>query len=394
MKWETKRVGDVCQILNGGTPKTGVKDYWDGDIAWITPKDMGKLEDVYVSRTERRITQAGVQNSSAKLLPPGSIILSTRAPIGHLAINEVPMTTNQGCKGLVLNDKVNNKYLYYYLKSNVELLDSLGSGTTFKELAGSKLADVPLPLPPLPEQQRIVTKLDAAFAALSEAEANVERNRANARELFESYLNGVFEGREDGTRTPMLELCEAIVDCEHKTAPTQSEGYPSIRTPNIGRGELLLDGVYRVSEETYRQWSRRAIPMPGDLILAREAPAGNVAVIPDGLQPCLGQRTVLIKPKREVVRPKYLMYELLSASMQERLLDHSQGATVQHVNMKDIRALPIPKLPSLAEQDRVVNQVESIRITSKQLETTYQQKLMELEGLKKGLLGAAFRGEL
>jgi type I restriction enzyme S subunit len=394
MKWETKRVGDVCQILNGGTPKTGVKDYWDGDIAWITPKDMGKLEDVYVSRTERRITQAGVQNSSAKLLPPGSIILSTRAPIGHLAINEVPMTTNQGCKGLVLNDKVNNKYLYYYLKSNVELLDSLGSGTTFKELAGSKLADVPLPLPPLPEQQRIVTKLDAAFAALAEAQAHVERNRANARELFESYLNGVFEGREDGTRTPMLELCEAIVDCEHKTAPTQSEGYPSIRTPNIGRGELLLDGVYRVSEETYRQWSRRAIPMPGDLILAREAPAGNVAVIPDGLQPCLGQRTVLIKPKREVVRPKYLMYELLSASMQERLLDHSQGATVQHVNMKDIRALPIPKLPSLAEQDRVVNQVESIRITSKQLETTYQQKLMELEGLKKGLLGAAFRGEL
>ena len=134
--------------------------------------------------------------------------------------------------------------------------------------------------------------------------------------------------------------------------------------------------------------------MPGDLILAREAPAGNVTVIPDGLQPCLGQRTVLIKPKRDVVRPKYLMYELLSASMQERLLDHSQGATVQHVNMKDIRALPIPKLPSLDEQDRIINLVESIRITSKQLESTYQQKLLELEGLKKGLLGAAFRGEL
>ena len=92
------------------------------------------------------------------------------------------------------------------------------------------------------------------------------------------------------------DYCELIVDCEHKTAPTQDTGFPSIRTPNIGKGRLLLEGVNRVSEETYKLWTQRAIPQTNDLILAREAPVGNVAIIPDGQQVCLGQRTVLIRP--------------------------------------------------------------------------------------------------
>src|SRR5688500_9809730 len=97
----------------------------------------------------------------------------------------------------------------------------------------------------------------------------------------------------------LREICERIVDCEHKAAPTQPHGYPSIRTPNIGRGRFILEGGNRGSEDTYRQWTRRAVPKPGDLIMAREAPVGNVALIPHGLQPCLGQRTPLIRPNRE-----------------------------------------------------------------------------------------------
>ena len=108
----------------------------------------------------------------------------------------------------------------------------------------------------------------------------------------------------------LRDICELIIDCEHKTAPKQETGYPSIRTPNIGPGYFILEGVNRVSEETYRSWTKRAVPQPGDLIMAREAPVGNVAMIPEGLRPCLGQRTLLIRPDRDKVSPSFLNYFL------------------------------------------------------------------------------------
>jgi type I restriction enzyme, S subunit len=151
----------------------------------------------------------------------------------------------------------------------------------------------------------------------------------------------------------LKELCELIVDCEHKTAITQDDGYPSIRTPNIGKGRLLLEGVNRVSEETYRLWTQRETPRPGDLILAREAPIGNVAIIPPGLKICLGQRTVLIRPDRNKVNPHYLTYLLLGDEIQNRILGLSNGATVHHLNMSDIRNLEIPPVPPMTIQDRI-----------------------------------------
>lgn len=152
-----KPLGEIAEILNGGTPDTKVKEFWDGDILWITPKDMGKLESIYVGDTERKITDKGLKNSSAKLLPINSVILSSRAPIGHLAINTKPISTNQGCKGIVPNKNLDSLFLYYFLKHSVELLNELGTGTTFKELSGSKLATVSVPFPPLEEQHRLVS---------------------------------------------------------------------------------------------------------------------------------------------------------------------------------------------------------------------------------------------
>lgn len=149
------------------------------------------------------------------------------------------------------------------------------------------------------------------------------------------------------------DVCSAIVDCEHKTAPTQPEGHPSIRTPNIGRGRLILEGVNRVSDETYLQWTQRMEPSAGDLILAREAPIGNVAIVPNGLKVCLGQRTVLIRVDRTKVLPEYLVYLMLGDEIQGRIHSQSNGATVHHLNMKDIRGLALPRLPSMADQRRI-----------------------------------------
>lgn len=389
------KLGDVCEIVNGGTPDTSVKKYWDGDNFWITPKDMGKLTSIFVDSTLRKITDAGLKNSSAKLLPVESVILSSRAPIGHLAVNKVPLATNQGCKGLVPKEGLHTLYLYYFLSNSVELLNSLGTGATFKELSGSKLSEVEIPLPPLPEQRRIVSILDEAFAAIAKSKANAEKNLQNAKELFESYLQMVFVDKTHGPHGESLdELCELIVDCEHKTAPVQDTGFPSIRTPNIGKGFLILDGVNRVSEKTYKAWTRRAIPRSGDLILAREAPAGNVAVIPDGMKVCLGQRTVLIRPNHEKLNSKYLAFLLLSRDVQEQLLSHSRGATVAHINMKDIRAFKIYNIAPLEEQNSVVDRLESMSSDALKLESMYRSKLNKLEELKKSILQRAFSDEL
>lgn len=151
----------------------------------------------------------------------------------------------------------------------------------------------------------------------------------------------------------LSEICELIIDCEHKTAPTQESGYPSIRTPNIGCGYFILDGVNRVSEETYQLWSRRAVPKPGDLIMAREAPVGNVALIPPGLQPCLGQRTLLIRPDHSKVEPSFLNYFLNGPHAQGLIHAKTNGATVAHLNMKDVRTMQLPELPPLPQQRRI-----------------------------------------
>lgn len=152
----------------------------------------------------------------------------------------------------------------------------------------------------------------------------------------------------------LSDVCEFIVDCPHSTAPDEGAGYPLIRTPNIGRGRLNLNGVHRVSEKIYLQRTQRGIPQKNDLILAREAPAGNVAIIKNEEKVCLGQRTVLIRPLPDKANPDYLTYYLLSPQQQYNLLGTANGATVAHVNLSTIRNLKI-QLPPINIQCHIVD---------------------------------------
>ncbi|HJD51698.1 MAG TPA: restriction endonuclease subunit S, partial [Candidatus Rothia avistercoris] len=129
------RLGDICQVVSGATPKTSVEEYWDGDINWVTPADLSKLSGAYISETPRKITEAGFNSCGTNLLPENSVLLSSRAPIGHVAINTVPMATNQGFKSLIPGDQILPKFLYYWLLDHKEYLQSLGVGATFKELS-------------------------------------------------------------------------------------------------------------------------------------------------------------------------------------------------------------------------------------------------------------------
>lgn len=188
--------------------------------------------------------------------------------------------------------------------------------------------------------------------------------------------------------TTLIELCELIVDSEHNTAPVADVGYPMIRTPNIGEGRFLMEGVRLVDDEIYTAWTRRAVPREGDLILAREAPVGNVAVIPPGMRPILGQRTVLIRPDREQVEPVYLQYLMLGRDIQHRMWSLSNGATVPHLNMKDIRGLEIPELPRLSDQRNIAailaaydelieNNLRRIKILEEMAQVVYREWFVE-----------------
>ena len=154
-----------------------------------------------------------------------------------------------------------------------------------------------------------------------------------------------------GEEMKLSDVCKLIVDCPHSTAKDEGTGYPLIRTPNIGRGRLKLDGVHRVSENVYLDRNQRATPQTNDLILAREAPVGNVAVIKDE-KVCLGQRTVLIRPDEKKVDADFLVYYLLAPKQQHLLLSASNGATVSHLNMSAIRNLEID-LPEMDKQKRM-----------------------------------------
>ncbi|MDP3929346.1 MAG: restriction endonuclease subunit S [Bacteroidota bacterium] len=389
-KLEIKKLSSVCDIVSD-SPKEfiGVKKYYSTGAIDNVRSPIAE-EITFANRPSRANCYPKLNDVGfAKMKLTNKVILIDDFFSGSIF--------STGFCFLRPKKNLNSKYLYHYLISHLfqNIKNSLAGDGIMGGIKNSDVKEIEIPLPTLPQQQRIVTIIDECFAAIDKAKANAEQNLKNSKELFESYLQSVFTNKVHGKKFDSLDnLCELIVDCEHKTAPTQETGYPSIRTPNIGKGELILENVNRVSYETYLQWTRRAIPKAGDLILAREAPAGNIAVIPENIEVCLGQRTVLLRPQKDRLISKYLAYLILSKEVQEILLSHSTGATVQHINMKDIRAFKIYNLSNLKEQISVVQKLDALRAETQKLEAMYQKKISDLEELKKSILQKAFAGEL
>jgi type I restriction enzyme S subunit len=389
--WQAKTIGEVCEVVNGGTPKTGIKEFWNGVHLWITPAEMGKRASPYVSETERQITDKGLGNSSAKLLPQKSVILSSRAPIGHLVINTEPMAFNQGCKGLIPSDNLQYKYLYYYLVGKVDLLNSLGTGATFKELSGGKLKEVPIPLPPLPEQQRIVSILDEAFVGIATATANAEKNLANARELFESYLQSVFDNKGVDWVEKRLGEVSDLLDCLHKTPKYVDSGFPMVRVTDVKKGYLNLSRTKQVDKTTFDAFSKKYTPKIGDIVFSRVGSYGVSSLVNSNDPFCLGQNTVFIIPK---IHPTFLYYFLNSSIAKLQYDELVEGVTQPTISMKSIRAVSLFVPPSMEEQTTLAQKIDELSTETKRLEAIYLQKLNALEELKKSILNQAFSGQL
>lgn len=183
--WPTVRLEECTEIVSGATPSTSESAYWDGDICWATPKDLSELDSAYISDTPRKITRSGLQSCAATVLPPESVLFSSRAPIGHVAINTVPMATNQGFKSFVpKRERVHAKFLYHWLRRNRPYLESLGNGATFKEVSKAVVAQIEIALPPLPEQRRIAEILDKADALRAKRRAALAQLDTLTQSIF------------------------------------------------------------------------------------------------------------------------------------------------------------------------------------------------------------------
>jgi type I restriction enzyme M protein len=193
-KWPMVRLGDetLFDIEAGGTPDSKNDKYWNGDIAWATLVDLPQNDYISVIKnTERKITEAGLKNSSAKLIPENSVIVSTRATIGRIGINRIPLCTNQGFKNIIIKDtnRVNLVYLAYMLKPLVPKMQGLASGGTFKEILKTNFCSLEIPLPPLPVQQEIVAQIESEQSKIEEYERQIKECREN----IDSIVNKVWE---------------------------------------------------------------------------------------------------------------------------------------------------------------------------------------------------------
>ena len=205
--------------------------------------------------------------------------------------------------------------------------------------------------------------------------------------------DGPFEVPEGWVWTRLCDITELIEDCPHSTAKDEGAGFALIRTPNVGEGHLILDGVHRVSESVYNKRNTRAIPTEGDIIYAREAPAGNAAVIRKGELVCLGQRTVLIRPVKQFVDTKLLTYFILSTNSRNRLISTAVGSTAAHVNLETIRPFLIP-LPPINEQKGIVVEIEKWLFIISSLQDSIASVNNTIQSTKKKILNLAIHGKL
>ncbi len=345
--WKKIKLKDICEIFNGGTPSSKEKTFWGEGIQWLTPKDMGKMKTRSIFSTERQITKSGLANSSAKLIPENSVILSCRAPIGHVAINQVPMSFNQGCKGLVPKDELLTEFLYYFLISSKKLLNKLGSGTTFKEISGRTLSNVEMLLPPLAEQREIVNKLDSIFCEIDKATQLVDQKLLNNKSIIFSSLGQIFDNEKEKWETNTLNnLCLL----ERGSSPRPIKRYIRDEGVNwIKIGDTSLDGKYIKStkQKISKEGSEKSRYVhAGDLVLTNSMSYGRPYIMAtDG---CIHDGWFVLRLNKDV-DTEFFFYLLSSPLVQNQFHRLAAGAVVKNISSDLVKRTLIP-LPSKSRQ--------------------------------------------
>ncbi len=192
--WKWVKIRDCGTVVGGGTPSTKISEYFDGNISWITPADLSHYSEKYISKGKRNISALGLSKSSAKLLPKGSIMFSSRAPIGYVAIASNDICTNQGFKSIIPKKSFSSEYIYYYLLGSKRLAENFASGTTFKEISLRNFSNMPVPITPAKEQAQVVSEIEKRFSEADNLEKSIEQSLEKAESLRQSILKQAFEG--------------------------------------------------------------------------------------------------------------------------------------------------------------------------------------------------------
>ena len=393
--WEEKRLDELGEVVGGGTPASGNKDYWGGNVSWVTPSEVTNLQGRYVHKTTRTLTEEGLDRSSAKLHPSGTILLTTRASIGYPAINTVPMATNQGFQSLRPNDKFDSEYGYQVLLHNRHNLERLSSGSTFLEVSSKEVKKFSLPVPPLPEQQKIASILTSVDEVIEKTQSQINKlqdlKKGTMNELLTRGIGHTEFKDSPVGRIPkgwdvnkLGQVCSLIKDGTHLPPKRTEVGVPLLSVRNMvnGRFRLLDDDTY-VSKDFYDKMHSKWKPQEGDLLLAVVgATIGKVAQVPNNFPVFTLQRSVgVIRSDNCLLINDFLFVYSQSIYFSKELWDRVNQTAQPGIYLSELGLINIP-LPSLEEQNQIASILSSI---DKNIEEK-QRKLEQTKSLKKSLM--------
>ena len=386
-EWEAVSLGEVAEIKSGSTPSTTVPAYWEGDIPWCTPTDITGTRGKYLDVTARCITPSGLDGCGACLLPPGALLLCSRATIGELKIAAMPVATNQGFKSLVCGESVSHEYLYYRLLLLKEPMAALATGSTFLEISKRDVASLQVLLPPLAEQRAIAAALSDVDGLIASLEALITKKREIKRTAMQQLLTGRtrlpgFEGVWE-TR-PMGELAEMA---SGGTPPTSIGAYfdgdiPWVSITDMTRcGKVITSTERTLSPLGLTNSAARLFPV-GTVLYAMYASLGECSIA--GTLLCTSQAILGIQPRQSLITD-FLYYWLTWAKCRVKVL--GQQGTQANLNKDMVQELNLP-VPLPTEQRAIATALSDMDDEIAALE----RRLDKTRAIKKGMMQQLLTG--
>ncbi len=395
--WDKIKLGDLCDVITKGTTPTSIGfKFTDSGVKFIKVESLTETGEIIPNKVAY-IDEDCHKALKRSQLKENDILFSIAGALGRIGIVKkeiLPANTNQALAIIRLKKDSNTlvDFIAKYFNSNIvtDEIEKLRIGAAQQNLSLTQLNNLFVPLPPLPEQQSIVSILDECFSAIDKAKANAEQNLKNAKELFESYLQGVFEN--GNWETKKLNEITEVKDGTHDSPKYIKDGIPFVTQKNIKPNGLSFDDTKFITETDHEKFYKRSNVTYGDILISMIGANRGMAAIVDDKRVFSIKNVGLIKSS-ENINMNYLLYYLKSSLAMKYVLYMSNGGAQEFVGLTALRSFPIP-YPSLKEQNEIVKKLDALILEAKKLEGIYQQKVNDLDELKKSILQKAFAGEL
>ena len=375
--WEYKKLGEVCEVVTGTTPKTNIPEYWGKGHYWVTPAELNDTT-VYIDKTERQITDEALSKTKLRLLPVGTVLLSSRAPIGKVAIANAEMYCNQGFKNCICSEAIYNKYLFYFLRLKKDYLNSLGRGATFKEISKSIVESIKIPLPPLSTQLAIVSELDKINELIRLKKEQLKDFDNLAQSLFYEMFGDPVENEKGWEVKKLGEICTDITDGDHMPPPKSEFGIPFITISDIDKDTRCLnfENTFYVPEDYYNNLKENRKPQKGDLLYTVTGTYGIPVIVKTNKKFCFQRHIALLRPNKEILSTIFLCYWVLSDGVKFMADKVATGIAQKTVGLNSIRKFSCI-LPPLPLQQLFAQRIEQIEREKSEV----QKSIQDLETL-------------